>query len=105
QELRKRYPRYLRDQWSIIKKCIDVSSVEVLDDSLALCMERQLFSANDFQDVVQLLKRQRQVNLNSLNAIAENKPTSADIGELPLLNEEAKQRPFDQYVAIMEGVK
>ncbi|MCM3730032.1 IS21 family transposase, partial [Neobacillus cucumis] len=52
QELRKRYPRYLRDQLSIIKKCIDVSSVEVLDDSLALCMERQHFSANDFQDVV-----------------------------------------------------
>ncbi|MGF6949043.1 hypothetical protein QF028_001548 [Neobacillus sp. B4I6] len=46
QELRKRYPRYLRDQLSIIKKCIDVSSVEVLDDSLALCMERQLFSAS-----------------------------------------------------------
>lgn len=105
QELRNRYPRYLRDQLSIIKKCIDVSSVEVLDDSLALCMERQLFSANDFQDVVHLLKRQRQVNMNSTSAIADSKPTSADVEELPLLNAEAKQRPFDHYVAIMEGIK
>jgi transposase len=104
-ELRNRYPRYLRDQLSIIKKCIDVSSVEVLTDTLALCMERQLFSANDFQDVVQLLKRQRQVNMNSPSAIAESKPTSADVEELPLLEAEAKQRPLDQYVAIMEGVK
>lgn len=104
-ELRNRYPRYLRDQLNIIKKCIDVSSVEVLTDTLALCMERQLFSANDFQDVVQLLKRQRQVNMNSPSAIAESKPTSADVEELPLLEAEAKQRPLDEYVAIMEGVK
>jgi hypothetical protein len=68
-------------------------------------MERQLFSANDFQDVVHLLKRQRQVNMNIPNAIAETKPTSADVEDLPLLHAEAKQRPFDQYVAIMEGVK
>jgi hypothetical protein len=104
-ELRNRYPRYLRDQLSIVKKCIDVSSIDVLDDSLELCMERHLFSANDFQDVVQLLKRQRQVNRNSQSAIADYKPTSADVEELPLLNAEAKQRPFDQYVAIMEGGK
>jgi transposase len=105
QELRRKYPRYLRDQLSIIKKCMDVSSVDVLDDSLVLCMERNLFSANDFRDVVQLLKRQRQVNMNSPSAVAEYQSTSADVETLPLLSAEAKHRPLDQYVAIMEGVK
>jgi len=105
QELQSKYPRYLRDQLSIIKKCIDVSSVDVLDDSLVLCMERNLFSANDFRDVVQLLKRQRQVNMNSPSAIAEYQSTSTDVEALPLLGAEAKHRPLDQYVAIMEGVK
>lgn len=105
QELQKKYPRYLRDQLSVVKKCIDISSIGVLDDSLELCMERQLFSANDFQDVVQLLKRQRQVNTNSPSAIAEYSSTSDDVEKLPLLNVEAQQRPFDQYVTIMEGGK
>jgi hypothetical protein len=68
-------------------------------------MERNLFSANDFRDVVQLLKRQRQVNMNSPSAIAVYQSTSADVETLPLLSAEAKHRPLDQYVAIMEGVK
>ena len=48
-ELRNRYPRYIRDQLNLIKKCIDLDSLEVINEALALCMERQLFSANDFQ--------------------------------------------------------
>ena len=103
-ELRNRYPRYLRDQLSLIKKCIEIGSIEIVDDSLALCMERQLFSANDFQDVVALLKRQRQVN--NTNAIAQQMETDyTDIAELTLVNTEAEHRPLKEYVTIMESVK
>lgn len=103
-ELRNRYPRYLRDQLSVIKKCIEIGSVEVIDDSLALCMERQLFSANDFQDVVFLLKRQRQVNSTNDNAEYLENPCT-DIAELTLLDAEAEHRPLEDYVTIMESVK
>jgi transposase len=103
-ELRHRYPRYIRDQLSLIKKCIRLGNVDILDDSLALCMERQLFSANDFQDVVTLLKRQRQVNSTN----ASDKQIEADyndIAKLTLTNTEAKQRPLEDYVVIMESVR
>lgn len=103
-ELKNRYPRYLRDQLGINKKCIEIGNIEIMDDSLALCMERQLFSANDFQDVVSLLKRQRQVN--STNDNAEYLRTSCtDIAELTQLDAEAEHRPLEDYVAIMESVK
>ncbi|WP_251028036.1 hypothetical protein [Bacillus sp. ISL-77] len=103
-ELRNRYPRYLRDQLSLIKKCIELGSLEVIDDALAICMERQLFSANDFQDVVSLFKRQRQVN--SANVSDQHIETDYnDISELTLVNTEAKQRPLEDYFTIMESEK
>jgi hypothetical protein len=43
--------------------------------------------------------------MNIPSAIAEYQSTSADVETLPLLSAEAKHRPLDQYVAIMEGVK
>ena len=87
-----------------MKKCIEIGSIEIVDDSLALCLERQLFSANDFQDVVALLKRQRQVN--NTNAIDQQMETDyTDIAELTLVNTEAEHRPLKEYVTIMESAK
>ncbi|MFP5109251.1 IS21 family transposase [Neobacillus sp. C211] len=103
-ELRNRYPRYIRDQLSLIKKCIELGSLEVIDEALALCMERQLFSANDFQDVVSLFKRQRQVN--STNDSDQQIDTNYnDIAELTLTDTEANQRPLEDYYTIMESTK
>lgn len=101
-ELKIRYPRYIRDQLSLMKKCIDISSAEIIDDSLALCIERKLYSANDFQDVVALLKRQRKVN--STNANADFSETTCNTtAELPL-DMDTEQRPPLVYVNIMESV-
>lgn len=103
-ELRKRYPRYFRDQLTLIKKCIKLGSIEVLDDSLALCIDRKLFSANDFQDVVALLKRQRQINSTNANDDPMEATDNA-IAKLTLANTEAQHRPVDDYVLIMESAK
>lgn len=103
-ELRIKYPRYIRDQLSLIKKSIELGSLDVIDEALTLCMERQLFSANDFQDVVSLFKRQRQVN--NENASDEQFETDYnDIAELTLVDTEAKQRPLEDYFTIMGSVK
>jgi transposase len=103
-ELRNKYPRYIRDQLSLIKKCIELGSIEVIDEALKLCMERQLFSANDFQDVVSLFKRQRQ--MNSANASDQQiEKDYNDIAELTLVDTEATQRPLEDYFTIMESLK
>lgn len=103
-ELRNKYPRYIRDQLSLIKKCTEIGSLEVIDEALALCLERQLFSANDFQDVVSLFKRQRLVN----SVIASDQQFDSDyndIAELTLAKTEANQRPLEDYFTIMESAK
>jgi hypothetical protein len=67
-------------------------------------MERKLFSANDFQDVVSLFKRQRQVN--SVNARDEQiEANYNDIAELTLTDTEANQRPLEDYFTIMRSAK
>lgn len=101
EELRNQYPRYIRDQLSLIKKCIDIDSAGIIDDSLALCIERKLYSANDFQDVAALLKRQRQ--LNSTNANADFNKTTCDATAKLTLDMDTEQRPPLVYVNIMEG--
>ncbi|MBT2724839.1 DDE-type integrase/transposase/recombinase [Bacillus sp. ISL-46] len=103
-ELRNRYPRYIRDQLSLIKKCIELSTLELIDDALSLCLERQLFSANDFHDVVALFKRQRQVNSVNVSDQQADKDHN-DIAELTLTNTEANQRPLEHYYTIMESTK
>jgi hypothetical protein len=67
-------------------------------------LERKLFSANDFQDVVSLFKRQRQVN--SANASDEQiEANYNDIAELTLADTEANQRPLEDYFTIMRSAK
>jgi hypothetical protein len=103
-ELRERYPRYIRDQINLIRKCSNENNQEILDEALKICIERQLFSANDFVDVVKLIKRQRQSDIATDTAKDMN-TLSIDIAELTHLEAEAEQRPLKEYVAIMEGVK
>lgn len=99
-ELKKRYSRYFRDQLTLLNKCIDTDTEAIIDDALTLCIERELFSANDFRDVVNLLKRQRQVN--DTNANADDFGTRCiDIAEFTI-DEKANQRPIEQYVTILE---
>jgi hypothetical protein len=103
-ELREKYPRYIRDQLNLIRKCSNGNEQVILDESLNICIERQLYSANDFVDVVNLLKRQRQSD-KATDTAKDLNTLSIDIAELTLLEAEAEQRPLKEYVAIMEGVK
>ncbi|MEH7502929.1 hypothetical protein V7152_13120 [Neobacillus drentensis] len=71
-----------------------LSSDNTYVSNLALCMGRKLYSANDFQDVVALFKRQRQ--MNRTNASAQQIETSEyDISELTLVHTDAQQRPLE----------
>lgn len=51
-ELIKKYPRYARDQLRIMKNCAENYDKDELQNALNYCIERDLFSANDFRDTL-----------------------------------------------------
>ena len=53
-----KYPRYVRDQLSIISKTQQLYTKEELERALAYCTERELFSANDFRDTLEYFRRE-----------------------------------------------
>jgi hypothetical protein len=53
-----KYPRYVRDQLSIISKTQQRYSKEELEQALNYCTERELFSANDFRDTLEYFRRE-----------------------------------------------
>lgn len=53
-----KYPRYVRDQLSIISKAQQRYAKEELVQALGYCTERELFSANDFRDTLEYFRRE-----------------------------------------------
>jgi hypothetical protein len=56
QRLIERYPRYIRDQLSILRNAQEKYDELELSRALAYCDERELYSANDFRDVLEYFK-------------------------------------------------
>jgi transposase len=52
-----KYPRYIRDQLSIIRKTQELYTKPELERALVYCTERELFSANDFRDTLEFFRR------------------------------------------------
>jgi len=57
-EIEKKYPRYISDQLFIIRKQQEKYGKTELSVALAYCIERELFSANDFRDTLEYFKAQ-----------------------------------------------
>lgn len=51
-----KYPRYIRDQLLIIRKAQEKFSTAELEKALSYCIERELFSANDFRDTLEYFR-------------------------------------------------
>jgi transposase len=51
-----KYPRYIRDQLTIIKKLFEQYSKGELSKALEYCIEHELFSANDFRDTLEYFR-------------------------------------------------
>jgi hypothetical protein len=99
--LREKYPRYIRDQLQIILKEIKQNSDDLLSAALEECVRRKLYSATDFSDIVQYLKRQRQVH-DTVNDNAENvSPLNSLTGWI--METEASKRKVDTYTVLLEG--
>ncbi|WP_308211990.1 hypothetical protein [Neobacillus cucumis] len=99
--LREKYPRYIRDQLQIILRETKQNSDEILSAALHECVRRKLYSATDFSDIVQYIKRQRQVR-ETVNDNAENvTPLNNFTGWI--LETEAPKREVDAYPVLLEG--
>jgi len=99
--LREKYPRYIRDQLQIILRETKQNSDDLLSAALQECVKRKLYSATDFSDIVQYLKRQRQVH-DTGNDNAENvAPLNSLTGWI--METEAPKREVDTYTVLLEG--
>src|SRR5690625_3002908 len=103
QVIRKKYPRYIRDQLQMLVKTIKNLEQTQIDEGLDECIKRDFYSATEFIDIIEYLKRQRQSN--SHNKKIKNK----DIQPIYPWSESALQtniqkRDIQEYLSVMEGI-
>ncbi len=51
-KLKERYPRYMRDQLTVMLNCLAKYAQKDSDNALELCLGKKLFSANDFKSIL-----------------------------------------------------
>jgi len=99
--IRKRMPRYIRDQLQIIAKAIKNEQQQLIDLALDECIKRDFYSATEFIDIIHYLNRQRQSNSYSNVSVEEVKllhPSSEST-----VHTNIHRRDVQDYIAVMEG--
>ncbi|GFZ91959.1 hypothetical protein GCM10010978_32880 [Compostibacillus humi] len=101
EEIHQRYPRYIRDQLQLIGKAIKAEP-DLIDEALEECINKGIYSATEFSDIIQYVKRQRQLNKD------EGKQNQ-NIKLLPQVDKSAiytkpHTRKLDDYLEVLEGV-
>lgn len=86
------YPRYIRDQLSIILKCQELYERPELERALQYCLQRELLSANDFRDALEYFREAEP--LPALRPLALPVKYSTVRAEI---------RPVSAYTAMMNG--
>lgn len=102
EKIREARPRYIRDQLQLITKQIKQCGKEIIDLALEECLNRQLFSATEFSDVVQYLNRQRDdtavKNLVDYGGIKSIHPWNDSV-----VQTEVHKRNVSEYLSVLEG--
>lgn len=93
-EIKTRYPRYIRDQLQVIQIAIHQYPTEI-NQALDICMKDYLWSANDLRDVAQYLTRMKK----------EKSPkfSSKKMLDSLALKATAETRSIDVYLKILGG--
>ncbi|WP_148302699.1 IS21 family transposase [Caldalkalibacillus mannanilyticus] len=100
EEVRRTYPRYIRDQLQMISKTMKSIDTMTMDLALKECMKRKLWSASEFHDAVEYVKRQRQVNI-ALSSKHDMKPLNQ--WDQSLMEIKPRTRDVKEYIAILKG--
>jgi transposase len=88
-----KYPRYIRDQLSIIRKAQELYTKPELARAIVYCTERELYSANDFRDTLEFFHREEPMTVT----VKISLPTKYSAVQ-------AQVRPLSTYGALLEEV-
>ncbi|WP_077600838.1 IS21 family transposase [Oceanobacillus sojae] len=100
QEIHQRYPRYIRDQLSLILKVSKTVTRERRNQALEECVARKIYSATEFRDVVEFIQRQ---------AVSNQRPQQVEAIKTlhgmddTLLQIKPKTRELDAYIELLKG--
>ncbi|QHE52817.1 hypothetical protein [Pontibacillus sp. HMF3514] len=97
EELYQRYPRYIRDQLQILQRATK-DYEPFIQQALDICTQENLWSANDFHDVVKHLARVEENNVS----YSDDEITPVSIPP-SLLKQKAELRDIDGYLKILGG--
>ncbi|MDQ0216677.1 transposase [Oikeobacillus pervagus] len=92
-----RYPRYIRDQLQVIQHAITHFRLEI-DNALAVCIQDQMWSANDLRDIAQHLTRLKETETPNPASIQKSKNIN------PAIKTTTVTREIDDYIKILGGV-
>ncbi|MFD1454052.1 IS21 family transposase [Oceanobacillus sojae] len=100
QEIHQRYPRYIRDQLSLILKVSKTVARERRNQALGECVARKIYSATEFRDVVEFIQRQtdshqRPPQIEAIKTLHGMDDT--------LLQIKPKTRELDSYIELLKG--
>lgn len=99
-ELKRKYPRYVRDQLQLINKQWDQFSSNYINDALRACMKQKLYSASEFQDMIKHLMKQ---NVVGPAPKVEKEVQALHPESSYLLSIKPRTRDLSAYMQIMEG--
>lgn len=96
-EIHQRYPRYIRDQLQILQRAVR-SYEPFINQAINICVQENLWSANDFQDVDKHLSRieRKSDAISGYEDIPSQVPTE-------LIKQKATLRDMDGYLKILGG--
>jgi transposase len=101
EEVHRKYPRYIRDQLQLISKVLQTEPV-IGSEALKECVHQGLYSATEFSDVVQYVKRQRQVNSESVKQTGEQLKPLYAVDE-SVIHTKPQTRDVNKYLALLGG--
>lgn len=101
-EIRKVFPRYMRDQLQMISKQCEQNNEHVLQEALNACLGMKLFSAGEFKDMIEHVKREQPITEQpSTHHDPVVQPIRSD--QLDILQAKPSKRNVNEYLNILEG--
>jgi len=99
EKVKDKYPRYLRDQLQIIFNLADNYDIDILNKAAEVCINKQLYSANDFRDTCNYLTRDKNENL--IKDISVN-PECLHDEESRVIMDQIDQSNLELYMKLLE---
>nr|WP_240510223.1 IS21 family transposase [Virgibacillus profundi] len=103
EEIRKRYPRYIRDQLQLVSGTFKSVDQSIVNKALEECIHRNLYSATEFSDVVQYIKQQHPLNNGQRDEFKKSpKPIMHGLNE-SIINVKPQTREVSEYLELLKG--